>query len=244
MTHTHTARVDEVIETEDSFDSRGTPVRVERIAPARGGPTAAVLLLHGADGLHSRGTTYRRMARQLADHGYLTLLVHYFDSTGNIPASPFSFLRWLAVVGDALDYAGQQPGLAGRPVGLVGFSLGAYLALTVAAQDRRVGAVVDCFGGLPDVFPEGVRAMAPVLILHGEDDPVVPVAEAYRLEQVLRDNGLPYEMHVYPGQGHTFHGYQAQDAFDRARDFLDRHLPAGEEGGTPVAHTLVAASSQ
>ena len=183
------------------------------------------------------------MARDLARQGYLALLVHYFDSTGNVAASPFSFLRWMATVSAAIDYATRQPGLAGRPVGLVGFSLGAYLALAEAAHDRRVGAVVDCFGGLPDIFPSGLSAMAPVLILHGEADAIVPVAEARRLERLLRDNGLPYEIHIYPEQGHNFHGPDAQDAFERAMDFLGRHLAVKGTDGTDVAHTLVAAPS-
>lgn len=229
-----TERIEAIAETTDHFDHDGKAVRVERFDPGPGA-TAPVLLLHGADGLRYRGASYRGMARDLARQGYLTLLVHYFDSTGNVAASPAHFFRWIQTVTDALDYAGRQPGMAAQPVGLIGFSLGAYLALAAAAQDNRVGAVVDCFGGIPDLYPAGLPLMPPVLILHGADDPVVPVAEAYKLERLLRAGGMACEIHVYPGQGHRFHGVDAEDAFARAVDFLKRHLKVQADSGAAVA---------
>src|SRR5262245_9640689 len=150
-------RSDTIRESANTFGREGKSVRIERFDP---GPeyAAAVLLLHGADGLHSRGPSHREIARDLAANGLLGLLVHYFDRTGNVAASPLHFLRWTQVIEEAIDYAVRQRGLTGRRVGLVGFSLGAYLALAVAARDPRVGAVVDCVGGMPDLLASNVRA--------------------------------------------------------------------------------------
>lgn len=220
-----------VLESVETFGREGRPVRVERFDPAPGNATAAVLLLHGADGLRYRGPSYRDMARDLARNGFLGLLVHYFDRTGNVAASPLHFLRWTRVVQEAIEHAARQPGLAGRPVGLVGFSLGAYLALAVAARDARVGAVVDCFGGMPDLLASNVRSMPPVLILHGEADRVVPVEEARELERLLRERGLPHEMQLFPGEGHDFHGVAAAEAFQLTLAFLERHLKSQETNG-------------
>jgi len=226
---------EQILESVDTFGREGKPVRIERFDPGPDQASAAVLLLHGADGLHYRGPSYREMARDLARNGFLGLLVHYFDSTGNVAASPFHFLRWMQVIEDAVDYAVRQPATAGRGVGLVGFSLGAYLALAVAARDSRIGAVVDCFGGVPDLLAANVRTMPPVLILHGEADAVVPVEEAHKLERLLRERGLPYEMHLFPGQGHNFRGVAAVEAFQLALAFLERHLKAQAAGGTVLA---------
>jgi carboxymethylenebutenolidase len=217
-------RNEAIIETIETFGREGKPVRVERFDPAPGRAMATVLLLHGADGLRYCGPSYREMARDLARNGFLGLLVHYFDSTGNVAASPFHFLRWIQVVEDAVDYAVRQPATAGRSVGVVGFSLGAYLALAVASQDSRVGAVVDCFGGVPDLLAANVRTMPPVLILHGEADAVVPVEEAHKLERLLRERGLPCETHLFPGQDHNFRGVAAAEAFQLALAFLEQHL--------------------
>jgi dienelactone hydrolase len=96
----------------------------------------------------------------------------------------------MQAVADAITHASAPPGAGGQPVGLIGFSLGAYLALSVAAQDARVGAVVECLGGLPGLLAPGLRTMPPVLILHGGADPLVPVSEARALVRLLRDRGL------------------------------------------------------
>jgi carboxymethylenebutenolidase len=69
-----------------------------------------------------------------------------------------------------------------------------------------------------------MRRLCPVLILHGEADPVVPVQEAYHLKDVLEARGLPYEMQIYPGVGHGFTGTVREDALARAVAFLKKHL--------------------
>jgi carboxymethylenebutenolidase len=220
-----------------TFESNGRPVQVERFEPPVAA-RAAALILHGADGLAYRGPSYRELARGLADDGLLALLVHYFDSTGDgfqaFLTEPFRFMTWMQAVADGVGYARTQFG-AGPAVGLVGFSLGAYLSLAVAAQDERVGAVVDVFGGLHDLLVPGVTRLPPVLILHGDADPVVPVSEAHKLEKLLQRLGTPHEKHIYPGLGHAFYGAAAEDAFRRMAAFLTRHLVArqGEPPGLP-----------
>ena len=89
---------------------------------------------------------------------------------------------------------------------MLGFSLGAYLALSAAAIDSRIQAVVEFFGGMPKEMKFFTRRLCPVLILHGEQDKTVPVQEAYHLQQILEKKQIPYEMKIYPGAGHGFSG--------------------------------------
>jgi len=110
-------------------------------------------------------------------------------------------------------------------IALLGFSLGAYLSLSAAAIDSRIKAVVEYFGGLPKEMKLFMRRFCPVLILHGEADPTVPVAEAYHLQQVLEKRSLPYEMKIYPGVGHGFSGEIWHDSGERALAFLKKYLP-------------------
>jgi dipeptidyl aminopeptidase/acylaminoacyl peptidase len=131
---------------------------------------------------------------------------------------------WLEVLADALTYVETRPQVDGARLGLLGVSLGAYLSLSLATYDHRVAAVVDLFGGIPEYFLEKARAMPAVLVLHGEDDPVVPVREAYKLEALLKRLRAIYECKTYSGQRHALGGMAALDAAQRIFRFLEKNL--------------------
>jgi dipeptidyl aminopeptidase/acylaminoacyl peptidase len=75
------------------------------------------------------------------------------------------------------------------------------------------------------------RISTPLLVFHGEDDPVVPVAQSRlfveRMSAVHRDDhARQVELCVYPGEGHGFRQRVNQlDEYARIEAFLQRHLP-------------------
>ncbi len=217
-------RIQPVMET---YQVAGRPIHIERFAPVGPTPHPMVFLLHGADGLPGRGLPYRSMAARLAGHGYRTYLPHYYDATDGggrpNPLNPLNFAAWLEAITEGIAHVAQQQETGPGPVGLIGFSLGGYLAVAAGSMNPHVTAVVECCGGAADLFlrPE---TTPPVLILHGGADPVVPVSEAHRLEAMLKRYGRPYEMWIYPGRGHQLTGPDFEDALRRTRDFLARHL--------------------
>lgn len=248
----------------DSFAVGTARVTVERFEPARGGRHPAVLLLHGVDGLWKLGDAYRASAGRLADKGFVVVMPHYFDRTGtratDVPVLMAGFRRylddgkdssenwqtmrqpfeaWLEVVRAAVVYAHGLDTVSDGRVGLVGISLGGYLALTAATEDQLpVGAVVDHFGGMPRPVRSAVRTMPPTLLLHGDQDRTVPIREAYLVRDALLGQKLVCELKVYEGIGHVFmdesggiswNGTQALfDAEERTAVFLKRHLHAEE----------------
>jgi carboxymethylenebutenolidase len=245
-------------ESATTFDSGGKPIQVERFEPAAAGKYPAVIMLHGADGPWRNKELYHGAARRLAARGYRVLFVHYFDRTGEGPkdaeglgdqfkrclagtatkeqaaASRTRFLEWTAAVRDAVAYARRLHGVDKERVGLVGFSLGAYLALSAAADESlRVTAVVEFFGGLPREARRGLKALPPVLGFHGDKDQTVPVREAEDLRGLLADRGLPGEVQIYKGVGHVFQKDgqlqwgAALDAESRTVAFLRKHLQRG-----------------
>ena len=211
----------------NSFKSGGKAIAVETFQGSGASRLPTVLMLHGADGL-SYNTQYREAVRDVAAAGYQVHLVHYLDRTGEKRAS-FStlfqnFTPWMATVQDALTFAANHPGADPNRIGIVGISLGAALGLAVSSTDSRVKALVNYFGPLPQGAIATTSRLPPTLVLHGSADPIVPVANAYAVEALLRQQNVPHEVKVYPGQGHGFRGAAEEDATRRSLAFLQRHL--------------------
>lgn len=167
-------------------------------------------------------------AGQAALFGVHVFVLHYFDRTGHTWVSPSQieahFPAWLETLKDALSFVGDQLGVDAQRVGLLGFSLGAYLALALATQDRRIVAVADIVGGLAEHFVPNAASLPPILILHGAQDNVVPVERAYELERVLQQRKIPYQIKIYPDQGHVFEGLAQLDAMRRVAAFFKNYL--------------------
>lgn len=202
--------------------------------PSSPGPHAAVILLPGSYGWRP---DYPRFAKAFADSGFVALAIDYYAETGRgaSPAEERSrWPAWQATVRNAITYLEATPAAAGRPIGLVGYSRGAFLAISVADSAPGVRAVVDYYGGGSDEDPprERVPQFPPLLILHGEADSEIPVALAHRLYDRMRAQGGDVEMHLYPGAGHVFNApwastYSEADAIDawhRTIDFLKHRL--------------------
>jgi carboxymethylenebutenolidase len=226
----------EIKTSTSSFPVGGKDVRVEHVAPARPGKHPAVLLLHGCAGLPKKDAdVYRYIAGVLARQGYVALLVHYFDSTGTKRIDPKDideqlFRAWMGVVQGAVQHAAGLPEVDRQRVGLVGFSLGACLALAVAGEEGgpTVAAVVDLFGCLPEELAGHAARLPPTLVPHGGADQVVEVEKALALESLLKKHGRAFEIKIYGKQEHLF-GAQlfspaALDAQRRALDFLAKYL--------------------
>lgn len=240
----------DVVEMKGSFESQGKTIAIERYEPKGPGKYPAVLVVHGAGGMTVGGPWFRDAARALARRGYVAHLVHYFDLTGTRLADPQAmkthFAAWMRVLADGVTNASRQPNVDPGRVGLLGFSLGSYLSVSLSVYDPRVSAVVEYFGGLPDALAGQVKTLPPILILHGDADPVVPVAQGKALERICKENGAVHEVCIYPGQGHGFLGETGHDATRRTLAFFDAHLkhaPAHrtrETAAVPNLETFVA----
>jgi carboxymethylenebutenolidase len=203
--------------------------------PVTPGPHPAVVILHGGFGWRP---IYPQYAKSLADSGFVALAIDYYAVTGKDTSRQEKLLKWpqwQATVRNAVAFLQTLPSASGKPVGLVGFSRGAFLAVSVASSTPSVGAVVDFFGGGgggTDSLEQEVRHFPPILILHGEADSLVPVSFAHRLREAVIAQGGEVEMHLYPGGQHAFNATfspsylesAASDSFKRTIDFLRRRL--------------------
>jgi carboxymethylenebutenolidase len=218
------------------FESGGRRIRLDAYLPETldGAPVPAIIALHGAGGGVSG---MERYASALAAQGFAVYLLHYFDRTGTessveptIDKATIvrNFPLWMKTLWDAASFVESQPQVDGKRIALLGFSLGAYLSLANSAIDHRIKAVVEFFGGMPREMNLFIRRLCPVLILHGDADLMVPVAEAYHLQKLLEKKKIPYEIKIYPGAGHGFDDETWRDAGPRSLRFLQKYLAVPE----------------
>ena len=72
---------------------------------------------------------------------------------------------------------------------------------------------------------DGMRA--PLMLVHGANDPRVPVGEARQLHALLQARGVECELLIYDDEGHGLaKRVNRLDAYPRMFDFLRRHLSA------------------
>ena len=66
--------------------------------------------------------------------------------------------------------------------------------------------------------------IAPVLLMHGRDDAMVPASESVILHDALLAAGVDSTLEITDGADHCFIGAPIEPHLDRAIDFLGRHL--------------------
>jgi carboxymethylenebutenolidase len=207
---------------------------MEQYNPATTGSHPAVMFVHGGGGPDG---DWRKsgLLEALTAGGYAVFVPHYFDGAGgqwSRSDNPEQIEAYIRTLNDATQYISKQPDVKNNRLALIGMSLGGYLVLGFAEEVRshppphppEIKAVVEMFGGMPDFAVPRMTTMPPVLILHGEDDDMVPVTKAYEVEKVLRKKGVSYEIKVYSHQGHGFSGDALKDSNERIVSFLTAHL--------------------
>ncbi len=210
------------------FISAGKSIRIDSFVPNGNRQYPAVIALHGSTGMED-ALSSDRPARMLAAQGYAVFLPHYFDRTGTVDQPSPQEMRdlfpdWMGAISDAITYTSSLPHVARNDTALIGFSLGAYLALAMGATDPRVKAVIDFCGGLPEELLATSPKLPPTLILHGEEDRAVPIVEAHKIRDLAARTGSVCECKFYPGESHYLSTMTMLDAAQRVPEFLRRHL--------------------
>ena len=86
------------------------------------------------------------------------------------------------------------------------------------AHDREFLAAASPLSSIGDV-------VAPLFVIHGRNDPRVPVSEADQLHAALAANGVECELHVFDDEGHGLvKRANRLQAYPAAFEFLSRHL--------------------
>ena len=207
-----------------TFESDGRKIEIDEYTPRGAKPDAAIVLVHGSGGLHSSGFPYSAQTRFLAAATRAVYLPHYLDATNGSPREPARHYGiWAQAVRDALSFILSRTAVPLSRTVVVGYSLGASIALAAAAQEPRLAGVIVWSGSLPDAYRD-VTALPPLLILHGARDPMIPLYNARQLSELCALKHFRCELQVFPDEGHAFSPAAIESADQRIEAFLQRVL--------------------
>jgi dienelactone hydrolase len=99
-----------------------------------------------------------------------------------------------------------------KRVAAIGFCFGGLCVLDLARTGADLAGVASFHGLLNSPGnTQGKKIKAKVLVLHGNDDPMVPVEQVVALEKELTAAGADWQIHTY---GHTVHAFTNPAAND------------------------------
>ncbi len=186
-----------------------------RAPPASGGAATSIVIL--AHGYGSNGEDLIGLAPFWRDVLPDTVFVAP-NAPQPCPGAPGGFQWWPVWDTDRLDgVRGAAPlldafidaqleryGLTEDRLALVGFSQGTMMALHVAPRRaRRLAGVIGYSGMLIDADASEIRNRPPVLLVHGDADPMIPLVAFQQSKAALIQLGFELTTHVSPGLGHS-----------------------------------------
>lgn len=212
-----------------------------RIEPRSGTAKQLVVFLHGygADGndLIEIGRAWQALlpnAAFVSPHapnpcGQAPVGREWFPLTKRDPNE-----RWTGVKAAApalnkfLDAELTRRSLPASALALVGFSQGTMMALHAGLRRDAAPAAIVGYSGMlvvpesaeADTFAGEIRARPPVLLVHGEEDQLIPVQALFHAAQALAALEVPAEWHISPGVAHGID----QEGLRHGGEFLARRL--------------------
>ncbi|MBT8446530.1 MAG: dienelactone hydrolase family protein [Gammaproteobacteria bacterium] len=184
------------------------------------GPRPGVAIAHAWSG---RSPFEENKARALAAQGYVGFALDLYGK-GVLGSGPEEngplmqpFLDDRAMLQDrlltAIGVMRDQAEVDAARTAAIGYCFGGLCVLDVARTGADIGGVASFHGllGAPG-NTAGKAIPAKVLVLHGNDDPMVPVDTVVALQQELTEAGADWQVHTY---GNAMHSFTNPDANDR-----------------------------
>jgi dienelactone hydrolase len=202
--------------------------------PEGTGPFPVVVMLHGGQGLSK---PFMSLTQDVSRGGFLVVAGCWRAGTPLCSeATPQA--EWAANPAhsgkELIAMARTLPDARADRIGLYGFSIGGYAALFAASSGADVQAVVaDAPAHVPTGDPRPPKTLdvlpgltAPLLLMHGTADKLVPVAQSREYEQAARAGGKVLVVSYFEGVGHiaSVQPESQAEARQRAIAFLREHL--------------------
>ncbi|QTC93016.1 dienelactone hydrolase family protein [Brevundimonas goettingensis] len=222
--------VDGVTTERVAYQSNGKTIRAIAFRPGANANGAGVVYIHGSGGM---GLDQLAFARQFAVDGYLALAPTYLDAAeDDVVRREPTMEAWRDCARDGIEWLIGQS-VDRRRTGVVGYSLGSYIAVDGALGDSRASAAIAVCGGWDVYIPRHPTRRIPVLILRSERDRVVSPASTQRWRQFLLDADVPVRVQVTRGAGHLMTAAQWSDVYTRSQTFFAEQLGVSSDRQEP-----------
>ena len=216
------------------------PLKSARKGAPKGSARSVVIFVHGYG---ANGADLLGLADPLAPHLKQTAF-YAPDAPESCPGNPFGFqwfpIPWLDGSSEEAARSGQaqasedlnafidqvlaDEGLDAASLALVGFSQGTMMSLHIASRRAQpIAALVGFSGRLlaPETLESETVSKPPILLIHGDADPMVPVQSLPDAADALVKAGFETYAHVCKGLGHSIDN----EGLSLALGFLSEKLP-------------------
>ena len=129
------------------------------------------------------------------------------------------------IVNDFIDQQLERFGLTESDLAVIGFSQGTIVSLHSLLRRKKPAALVVGFSGAlfgSHLLKEEIKSKPPVLLIHGEEDDILPIQMMHDAYETLKTNGVEVEEHAYPNLAHSI----GQEGFELAVNRLKSKLGA------------------
>lgn len=150
--------------------------------------------------------------------GYQWFCIPWIDGSSETEMLE-GFARAEATLNAFLDAEMARHGVSADRVALVGFSQGTMMSLHIGPRrDAALAGIVGFSGRLtaPEALAAQARSKPPVLLVHGDQDDVIPVDAIHEARDGLAAVDIPVRWHISRGVGHGI----APDGLQLAATFL------------------------
>jgi len=248
--HRSTMQPANIVKNRFLLESEGLNLQVFTASPTTGEPPyPSVQIHHGGGGYED---IYTHMTEDLARHGFTGISMIHRGYPGSEGRQEYGQGEIMDIGNLVCELKSDSRIDTGR-MGIMGYSRGAHNALLATERYDcfRAAAlwsvpvdmvdhvqvnpwVAEIIGGTARECPQVYRRLSaihfvdqidcPLLLIHGENDDVIPVRHSLRLADAMKKRGKPVELRCHAHEGHIWTPHAFYENWQQTLHFFERVL--------------------